>query len=93
MADRPGVKVTGIDAWTWDRPVDIMLNESRKQGKAGNTFFAAHFAGKQKEFCHLENLANLDQLPRPYGFKVSVFPVKITKASSGWVRAVAIFEG
>lgn len=88
-----GVKVTGIDAWTWDRPVEIMLNECREQGKAGTTFFAAHFAGKQKEFCHLENLANLDKLPRPYGFKVSVFPVKITKASSGWVRAVAIFEG
>jgi kynurenine formamidase len=87
-----GVKVTGIDAWTWDRPLDVMLKECRDQGKAGDIFFGAHFAGREKEYCHLENLANLDKLPKPFGFKISVFPVKITKASSGWVRAVAIFE-
>jgi len=87
-----GVKVMGIDAWTWDRPVDIMLNECRDQGKAGDIFFSAHFTGRKKEFWHLENLANLDRLPKPYGFKISVFPVKISKASSGWVRAVAILE-
>lgn len=87
-----GVRVMGIDAWTWDRPVDVMINECRDQGKAGDTFFAAHFSGKEKEYCHLENLANLDKLPKPYGFKVSVFPTKITRASSGWVRAVAILE-
>ncbi len=87
-----GVKVMGIDAWGWDRPMDVMLNECRGQGKAGDIFFAAHFVGKEKEYCNLENLGNLDQLPQPYGFKVAVFPVKITRASSGWVRAVAIIE-
>lgn len=87
-----GVKVMGIDAWGWDRPMNVMLNECREQGKAGSIFFAAHFAGKEREYCNLENLANLDQIPKPYGFKVVVFPVKITKASAGWVRAVAIIE-
>jgi kynurenine formamidase len=82
----------GIDAWGWDRPMDVMIEECREQGKAGDIFFAAHFAGKDKEYCNMENLAHLDQLPKPFGFRLSVFPVKIAKASSGWVRAVAIFE-
>jgi kynurenine formamidase len=43
-----------------------------------------------KEYCHLENLANLDKIHRPCGFKVAVFPVKIHRGSAGWVRAVAI---
>jgi kynurenine formamidase len=34
----------------------------------------------------------LDQLPKPYGFKVSAFPVNIEKASAGWARVVAILE-
>ena len=32
------------------------------------------------------------ELPRPFGFKVSVFPVKIARASGAWCRAVAILE-
>jgi kynurenine formamidase len=34
----------------------------------------------------------IDQIPRPFRFKVTVFPVKIERASAGWVRAVAILE-
>jgi kynurenine formamidase len=37
-------------------------------------------------------LANLDKIPKPYGFKVAVFPIKIVKASAAWIRAVAIIE-
>jgi kynurenine formamidase len=37
-------------------------------------------------------LANLDQLPRPFGFKVACFPVKLTGGSAGWSRVVAILE-
>ena len=91
LIDR-GVKVMGIDAWSWDRPIDAMVEECREQGKVGPKFFPAHFVGKEREYCHLENLANLDQLPKPYGFKVVVFPVKVARASAGWVRAVAIIE-
>lgn len=85
-----GVKVMGIDAWGWDRPFDIMTEEYKRGIK--NRFWAAHFLGREKEYCHLENLANLDQIPRSYGFKVAVFPIKIKGASAGWVRAVAILE-
>ena len=40
----------------------------------------------------IEKLANLDILPKPYGFKVACFPVKLTGGSAGWTRVVAIFE-
>ena len=85
-----GVKVTGTDAWGWDRPIEIMAREL-KAGKK-DSFWEAHFLGKEKEYCHLERLANLDKLPKPFGFKVAAFPIKIEKASAGWVRAVAILE-
>jgi kynurenine formamidase len=89
LIDR-GIKVMGIDAWGWDRPFDDMVAEF----KAGNKkqFWESHYLGKEREYCHIERLANLDKIPRPYGFKVSVFPIKIEGASAGWVRAVAILE-
>lgn len=86
-----GIKIMGIDAFSWDRPFDVMIKEYKSGAK--DVLWASHFAGKEKEYCHLENLANLDLLPQPYGFKVAVFPLKIKKASAGWVRAVAILEG
>jgi kynurenine formamidase len=85
-----GVKVMGIDAWGWDRPFDVMVAEF-KAGKK-DQLWESHYLGKEKEYCHLEKLANLDRIPKPHGFKVAVFPVKIEKASAGWVRAVAILE-
>lgn len=85
-----GVKVTGIDAWGWDRPFDVMEEEYRNGVK--DKYWAAHFAGREKEYCHLENLVNLDQIPSPHGFKISVFPIKIKAASGAWVRAVAMIE-
>jgi hypothetical protein len=30
------------------------------------------------------------RLPRPHGFQVAVFPIKIARASGAWVRAVAL---
>ena len=54
--------------------------------------WAAHYAGIEKEYCHIEKLANLDKLPRPFGFKVACFPVKLTGGSAGWSRVVAIVE-
>ncbi len=85
-----GIKVMGIDAWGWDRPFTTMVEEYRRGVKG--KLWAAHFAGKQKEYCHIERLTNLDKLPRPFGFKVAVFPILIERASAGWARAVAIFE-
>jgi len=85
-----GIKVAGIDAWGWDKPFDVMIEDVRKGRK--EKLWAAHYAGREKEYCHIENLANLDKIPRPFGFKVAVFPIKIENAGGGWVRAVAIIE-
>ena len=85
-----GIKVVGIDAWGWDRPIDVMAKELKEGDK--DQFWEAHYLGKNREYCHLERLANLDKIPKSYGFKVVVFPIKIEGASAGWVRAVAIVE-
>ncbi|ASN04264.1 cyclase family protein [Virgibacillus necropolis] len=86
-----GIKVMGIDGWGWDIPFHLQAEEYKKNPRDG-VLWAAHFVGQEKEYCQIEKLANLDQIPKPYGFKVAVFPVKIEKASAGWARPVAIIE-
>ncbi len=85
-----GVKVMGIDTWGFDRPFASIIEEYRRTGDA-SMIWEAHYAGIQAPYCHLEKLANLDKLP-PHGFKVACFPVKITGASAGWCRPVAIIS-
>lgn len=85
-----GVKVVGIDAWSWDRPLPLLKKEFEKK-KDPTILWAAHFAGIEKEYMHIEKMANLNKLP-PYGFTLICFPIKIKAASAGWVRPVAIFK-
>ena len=80
-----GIKIMGKDSWTWEMPFDVMREQREPE-----EFLEAHFIGHEREYCHLENLANLDKVPKPFGFKVAVFPIKIEGASAGWTRAVAI---
>ncbi|MHC1743349.1 MAG: cyclase family protein [Syntrophobacteraceae bacterium] len=87
LLDR-GVKVVGTDAWSWDRPLPYIAKEFRDTGNS-RLIWEGHFAGIEKEYCHMEKLTNLDKLP-PHGFQIACFPIKIHKASAGWVRAVAI---
>lgn len=84
-----GVKVIGIDAYTLDRPFADMVGDFKKTGD-GRHIWPAHFAGITREYCQIEKLANLDQIPHPHGFFVSCLPVKIKAASAAWCRAVAI---
>ena len=86
-----GVKVVGIDAWSWDRPLPFLAKEFQETGDP-SVVWEAHFAGIEKGYCHMEKLANLGSLPKPHGFKVACFPVKIKSASAGWVRPVAIVD-
>ncbi len=86
-----GIKVMGTDGWGWDIPFYLQAEEYKKNPREG-VLWAAHFVGKEKEYCQIEKLANLDQIPKPYGFKVATFPVKIEGASAAWVRPVAIIE-
>ncbi len=88
MVDQ-GVRLIGIDAWGLDRPFNVMISEAKK----GTTqFWESHLLGREKEYCQIEKLANLDQLPRPFGFQVMAFPVNIRAASAGWSRVVALIE-
>ena len=84
-----GVRVTGIDAWSWDRPLPFLAKEFQETGNA-DVIWEAHFAGIDIGYCHMEKMANLSAIGKPKGFKVCCFPVKIKGASAGWVRPVAI---
>jgi len=85
-----GIKVMGIDAWGWDLPLAYMLKKAKETNNS-ELFWEAHLVGQRKEYCHMEQLVNLDALPYS-GFKVAVFPLKIVGASAAPARVVAIFE-
>ena len=84
-----GMKVCGIDAWGWDAPLAYQKEAIARSGDK-RLFWEGHKAGAETVYCHMEKLANLDQLP-PTGFEISCFPYKIKAASAGFIRAVAIF--
>ncbi len=86
-----GVKVTGIDAWSWDRPLPFLAEEFRETGDP-KVIWEAHFAGIEIGYCHMEKMANLSAIGRSSGFTVCCFPVKVKGASAGWVRPVAIVD-
>jgi len=86
-----GVRVMGIDAWGWDRPFWAIKEEFQKT-KNREILWGAHRAGRDREYCHIEKLANLDKLPKPYGFTTCCFPVKFTGGSAGWCRVVAWYN-
>ena len=85
-----GVKLMGIDAYTFDRPFNAMVADV----KAGNkqALFPAHFLGRKKEYYHIEKLANLDTVPVRHSFKFCAFPTKVKGGTAGSVRAVAMIE-
>ena len=86
-----GVKVVGIDAWSWDRPLPYQAKAFAQSGDPSG-IWEAHFAGIEKGFCHMEKMAHLSEIGRPYGFTVCCFPIKIKNASAGWVRPVVIID-
>jgi len=90
LTDR-GVRVCGTDAWSWDAPLRGQAARARETGD-WSIFWEGHKAGADTVYCHLEKLANLDQLPST-GFEVIALPIKVAKGSAGWCRPVAIVEG
>ncbi len=85
-----GIRMMGIDAWGWDRPLADQARQAKQTGRE-DVFWAAHYVGIQREFCHMERLANLDALPAT-GFTVCAFPLKIKDGSAGPARVVALLE-
>ena len=85
-----GVKMMGIDQWGWDLPLHYMIDKAKKDGD-DSLFWEGHLVGQDKEYCHMEQLTNLDELPLN-GFTVMAFPLKITGASAGPARVVAMLD-
>ena len=85
-----GVRVTGIDGWSWDAPF-VYTKEKYAQTKDASIIWEGHRVGREIGYSHIEKLHNLEALPST-GFTVSCFPVKIRAASGGWIRAVAIID-
>lgn len=86
-----GVKMLGIDTIGLDRPCFEMFKEFLDT-KDKSKIWPSHFLGRRREFCHMERMGNLDAIPRPFGFKVACFPVKVRDAGAGWCRAVAFID-
>jgi len=85
-----GVRVTGTDAWSWDAPFALTARRWLEE-RDPSIIWEGHRASMEIGYCHMEKLANLDQLPGN-GFEISCFPWKIKGASAGFTRAVAIIE-
>jgi kynurenine formamidase len=85
-----GVRVTGIDGWSWDAPFVHTAKEYARTKNAA-LIWEGHKAGRHIGYCHIEKLHNLEALPAN-GFTIACFPVKIERASAGWTRAVAILD-
>jgi kynurenine formamidase len=85
-----GVRVTGTDAWSWDAPF-VYTAKRYAESRDASIIWEGHRASMEIGYCHMEKLANLDQLPAT-GYTIACFPYKIKAASAGFVRAVAIFD-
>ena len=83
-----GVRVMGIDAWGWDRPLRMQAADALERETAG-VFWEAHQA--DLDYSQIERLVNLDQLPAT-GFTVACFPLRIVRASAAPARVVAILD-
>ena len=83
-----GVQVVGTDAWSWDAPFSHTAKRWAEK-RDPSIIWEGHKAGRIQPYYQIEKLTNLEALP-PFGFTLSCFPVKIERASAGWIRAVAI---
>lgn len=86
-----GVQVVGTDAWSWDAPFSHTARRWASE-KDPKIIWEGHKAGRINPYYQIEKLTNLAALPAK-GFTLACFPVKIERASAGWIRAVAILGG
>lgn len=86
-----GVHVIGTDAYGFDKPFDEMGRRFEETDDSGE-LWPAHLAGRDREYCQIEKMANFDALPRKTDVPILAFPVVVEDASAGWVRPVAVFD-
>ena len=85
-----GVQVVGTDAWSWDAPFSHTARRWAET-RDPSIIWEGHKAGRIRPYYQIEKLTNLAAIPAT-GFTFSCFPVKIERASAGWIRAVALVE-
>jgi len=83
-----GIRVMGIDAWGWDRPLHLQAQDALREHRTG-IFWESHQSGLR--YSQIERLVGLGALP-PSGFTVACFPLRIAGASAAPARVVAIFD-
>ena len=83
-----GVRVMGIDAWGWDRPLHLQAAEAVERNESG-IFWAAHQA--DLAYSQIERLANLSSLPAT-GFTLACFPLRLVGGSAAPARVVGIVD-
>jgi kynurenine formamidase len=83
-----GVRVMGIDAWGWDRPLQLQAAEAIAADAPG-IFWEAHQV--DLPYSQIERLYNLAALP-PTGFTVACFPLRLVGCSAAPARVVAIID-
>jgi kynurenine formamidase len=81
-----GVWTMGIDAWGWDRPLNLQAEEAKRRDEPG-ILWAAHQV--DRPYSQIERQTNLGALPKT-GFTVACFPLKIKGASAAPARVVGI---
>lgn len=85
-----GVRVCGTDGWSWDVPLPFEAQEFAKT-KDTSIIWEGHREGRQKAYCHIEKLANLDNVPND-GYTVYALPIPVKGGSAGWCRVIAILD-
>jgi kynurenine formamidase len=83
-----GVRVMGIDAWGWDRPLHLQAADALRERRPG-IFWEAHQANLR--YAQIERLVGLGALP-PTGFTVACFPLRVAGASAAPARVVAMLD-
>ena len=83
-----GIRVMGIDAWGWDRPLRLQAADAIARDEPG-VFWEAHQV--DLPYSQIERLVNLAALP-PTGFQVICLPLRLRRASAAPARVVALVE-
>lgn len=86
-----GVRVIGTDAFSLDAPFSHIIERFAETGDRA-VLWPAHVVGREREYCQVERLGNLDALRGLADFRVCCLPVRIAGAGAGWTRAVAFVD-
>src|SRR5438128_2522011 len=81
-----GVRLTGIDGWSWDAPF-VYTAKKYAETKDASLIWEGHKAGRHIGYCHIEKLHNLEQLPST-GFMVSFHSASSGASSSCSQRSI-----